>query len=289
VSEFSVRTMRRGELDWAMEQMAREGWNPGLHDAEAFFAADPEGFFIALRGEEPVGAISAVRYDAPESPFGFIGCYLVVPEHRAEAPGLLLARAAMRRLAGYNIGQDGVFENVEKYARLGFTLAYRNLRQRYVAPATVALPDLPPELRITALSEIPFAQVCDYDRTCFPARRDGFLKHWLTMPGATALAGLNGNQLAGFGMIRPCQEGYKIGPLFADDATAANGLFRKLCHVAKAGENIYLDTPEPNVAAMAMAEQYGMETVFGTARMYSRFAPDLDLNRIFGVTTFELG
>jgi hypothetical protein len=38
-----------------------------------------------------------------------------------------------------------------------------------------------------------------------------------------------------------------------------------------------------------MAKDRGMEEVFGTARMYTREIPPLPVERVFGVTTFEMG
>jgi hypothetical protein len=38
-----------------------------------------------------------------------------------------------------------------------------------------------------------------------------------------------------------------------------------------------------------MAEKHGMKKVFETARMYTGPDPEIDLDRTFGVTTFELG
>ena len=35
-----VHAMSRAEMDLAVEWAAAEGWNPGLDDADAFFAAD---------------------------------------------------------------------------------------------------------------------------------------------------------------------------------------------------------------------------------------------------------
>jgi len=52
---------------------------------------------------------------------------------------------------------------------------------------------------------------------------------------------------------------------------------------------IFLDTPEVNPGAIALAEKYGMKRVFETVRMYTKYQPEIDLNKIFGVTTFELG
>ena len=79
-----------------------------------------------------------------------------------------------------------------------------------------------------------------------------------------------------------------IGPLFADDAATARDLYRSLASSVE-GENVYLDVPENNDAAVALASQLEMAAVFGTARMYLGPAPQLRNERIFGNTTFELG
>jgi len=52
---------------------------------------------------------------------------------------------------------------------------------------------------------------------------------------------------------------------------------------------LYLDVPEPNAEALALVGDRGMGKVFETARMYRGPAPRLELDRVFGVTTFELG
>jgi hypothetical protein len=80
----------------------------------------------------------------------------------------------------------------------------------------------------------------------------------------------------------------KIGPLFADDERIADDLFRALAAAAGGGP-IFLDVPEPNARAVRLAERYGLAPVFETARMYTGEPPAIDLARIFGVTTFELG
>ncbi len=43
------------------------------------------------------------------------------------------------------------------------------------------------------------------------------------------------------------------------------------------------------VGAVALAEGLGMRVVFETARMYAGPAPQIDLARVYGITTFELG
>jgi hypothetical protein len=51
----------------------------------------------------------------------------------------------------------------------------------------------------------------------------------------------------------------------------------------------YLDVPEVNAEAMVIAQKYEMTSMFETARMYCPIIPQLPTERIFGVTTFELG
>jgi hypothetical protein len=47
---YRCRTMTRDDVALAVDWAAQEGWNPGLHDAASFHAADPKGFFV---GELP--------------------------------------------------------------------------------------------------------------------------------------------------------------------------------------------------------------------------------------------
>ena len=52
---------------------------------------------------------------------------------------------------------------------------------------------------------------------------------------------------------------------------------------------MFLDVPEPNRDAVALARSRGLAPVFETARMYTGAVRDVAIHRIFGVTTFELG
>lgn len=81
--------------------------------------------------------------------------------------------------------------------------------------------------------------------------------------------------------------GYKIGPLFADNATLAQLLLDALVATVP-DATVAIDIPEPNEAA-AWAQRHGMTPVFETGRMYRGPAPKINLARVFGVTTLELG
>jgi GNAT superfamily N-acetyltransferase len=273
---FHVRTMTRGEVDFAVGLAEQEGWNPGRTDADAFYAADPNGLLIGLLNDEPIGCISSVRCG---DGFGFIGLYVVKPEFRGKGFGIQLWNAAIRRLEGCNIGLDGVLAQQDNYRKSGFRLAHRNIR--FAHPNAAMLPESKPGDR-RSVQDLP--EIRTYDRACFPAPRDAFLQAWLRNPTLAAYAE---GALTGYGTIRPCLSGHKIGPLFSDDEATAENLFLDLASDIQGP--IYLDVPETNTAAVAMAERYGMERVFETARMYTGDPPQISLNRVFGVTTFELG
>jgi|MTBAKSStandDraft_1061840.scaffolds.fasta_scaffold00001_412 GNAT superfamily N-acetyltransferase len=273
-----VRAMTREELPWALDLAASEGWNPGLADAGPFFVADPEGFFVAEKDGQPVGSISAVRYGAG---FGFIGLYIVAPGQRGHGYGHHLWSRALHHLEGRLTGLDAVLAQQENYGRSGFRTAYKSLRFQGQGGGQRPGP-------VRSLADADVAAALALDRETFPEERSAFLKAWLTAPGSTALAVDGTKGLAGFGVLRPCGQGHKIGPLQARDTDTAEALFKGLCAAAEKGP-VFLDVPAPNTAGMALAESHRLKPVFETARMYDGHAPHVRLDLVYGVTTFELG
>lgn len=280
VNNYEVSCLNETEVQLAVDWAAAEGWNPGLHDGTIFHHTDPGGFLAGYWEDQPVATISAVCYGQN---YGFIGFYIVRSEFRGRGFGLKLWKAAMDRLAGRNIGLDGVVAQQENYKKSGFALAYRNVRFSGSGFAAAA-----PSAGVVPLAEVPLAQVAEYDSELFFSARPAFLREWIGQPMAVALGYQTNGRLQGFGVIRKCQSGYKIGPLFADEASIGETLFRSLAAQAN-GETVYLDVPAPNEAAISLVHKYRLSPVFETARMYTGAIPPIELARVFGVTSFELG
>lgn len=283
-ADLIIRQMRREELDVLIDWAAAEGWNPGLHDADVFWATDPEGFIAAELHGELVGGGSIVSYGGQ---YGFMGFFIVHPNHRGHGLGNRLWHERLRRLKARLespavIGMDGVFDMQAYYARGGFRFDCRDLRFEGIARSTSGSDG------VIALSQVPFNQLESYDRAHFPAARSRFLQLWIDQPGTFARAVMRDDKLAGYAVLRPCRSGFKIGPLFAADERLAKSLFEALC-TEVSGEPVYLDAPENNPAAVKLAREAGMKEVFGCAKMYYGPAPRLPDSEIFGVTTFELG
>jgi GNAT superfamily N-acetyltransferase len=282
MSALRIQPMTRAELDLGIEWAAQESWNPGLHDADTFHAADPEGFLLARLGGEPVGMVSAVHYGAG---FGFLGFYLVRPPFRGQGHGIALWRAAMQRFGSRVIGLDGVVAQQDNYRQSGFAFAWNNVRYEGAARARAGSV----VSSVVPLNELPLQAVLDYDAAFFADDRRTFTRHWVAQRGSTALAVQRGGRIAGYGVIRPARSGHKIGPLFADDAEAAEQLYQALVSQVPAGATVQIDIPARNPLALALVRAQGLSPVFETARMYVGPVPALPMQRMFGVTSFELG
>ncbi|MGW1161461.1 GNAT family N-acetyltransferase [Streptomyces sp. NPDC002513] len=258
---------------------ADEGWNPGLSDGPAFFAQDPRGFFIGRLGEEPVSAVSVVTY-GPD--YAFLGCYLVRPDLRGRGLGLATWKTGLAHAGGRTIGLDGVVAQQDNYRRSGFEFAHRTMRFTGPAPAGEAASGVRPA------EKADLDAVTAYDSDCCPAARPRFLEHWLTAPGHRVLVRGEGGRLTGYAVLRPARDALRIGPLFADTAEDADALFAALSAEA-AGQEIAIDVPEPHTAAVALAERAGLTPSFETARMYTGPVRPFATERVYGVTTLELG
>lgn len=286
MSEIVIRSLRPEEIGLAIDWAAAERWNPGLADARAFGGVDPDGFLVAECDGAPAAVISVVNYDAA---FAFLGFYIVRPERRGQGIGFRLWQAGLAHAGARSIGLDGVVAQQANYARQGFVFSHRNVRYRRVAggsPANTACVDL---------RSVPFGALVADDARLFPADRPGFLRDWIDTPGHVGRALMRDGRLAGWGVARPARAGFKIGPLNAVDPEAAEAVLAALMAGMQgevAGDvagDVFLDVPEPNAAAVALAERHGFAPVFETARMYRGPVRPVELAGIYGVTSFELG
>ena len=69
---LTLRLMTKDEVDRLVGWAADEGWNPGLHDADIFWEADPEAFVAAEVDREVIGGGAIASYDGA---FEFMGLF----------------------------------------------------------------------------------------------------------------------------------------------------------------------------------------------------------------------
>ncbi|MEU9200784.1 GNAT family N-acetyltransferase [Streptomyces sp. NPDC048332] len=279
---FEITTASADDIRMMADWAHAEGWNPGLTDGQAFFAADPCGFLIGRLDGVPASCVSVVRYG---SGFGFLGFYLTRPDLRGQGYGSRIWAAGTDRLAGRNTGLDGVVEQQPNYRKSGFSPVWTNLRYEGLAPLGV---EPPPGVTLVDARTLPFGQVTAYDRRFFPAERDGFLAAWTTTPGRTALVALEDGEVRGLAVLRACRTSSRIGPLYAATPETARALVSALAATDPSAP-VAVDVPDVNPAAVRLAEELGLTPSFETARMYTGPAPDVDHGGLFGITSLELG
>tara|TARA_R110002020_G_scaffold114101_8_gene262432 strand:+ start:631 stop:1443 length:813 start_codon:yes stop_codon:yes gene_type:complete len=267
----TIRRLTLDEIGTLLDWAADEGWNPGLADAAAFHAADPNGFLGAFAGGTMVAGIAAVAYDHS---FGFIGLYICHPHWRGQGHGKAVWDAGMAYLGDRTIGLDGVPEQQANYAAMGFVPAYQNIRMSGTLAGQTGADN--------ASAPVTAAAIAAFDAACFPAARPAFLANWLSPPNRL-LTVLRDGALAGYAVLRPCRQGQKLGPVFARDPDAATALLDQV------QGPVQIDMPLAQTEWLAQLERQGFTRGFATARMYRGLPPALPMQQIFGVTSLELG
>lgn len=262
-------------LDWA----AAEGWNPGTSDAPAFFAADPEGFFVATENDTPVAAISVVNHN---DTFAFLGLYIVRPDWRGKGIGLRLWTHALAHAGPRVVGLDGVPDQQENYRASGFAPVSSTTRfSGALTPQT--------HTAISAIAPDDIARLITLEAQASGSRKAPYLTEWFkNEPERTTIAEKNGGDLTGFCTLRQCRDGTKLGPFYAPDAGCAT---RLLGHAAAMATGpVIIDVPETAGGLTRLCTARGMQAGFVTARMYRGTPPQPTADTsFFAVTSLELG
>ncbi len=281
---LQLRELDRNELDTLVAWAVQEGWNPGIHDAGVFWATDPNGFIGCFLGDELIGGGSIVSYNGD---FGFMGFFIVKPEYRSSGIGRHLwyhrRDTLLKRLKpGAAIGMDGVVAMQPFYANGGFNIAFRDERRERVGEVFGVSEHISP------VAPNDLGAIISYDAQCFGCDRPQFLKPWLEQEGTMAVKFKEQGKLKGFAVLRRAVTGYKIGPLFADTIAVAEELY-KACLNEVPGEKVLIDIPVTNPDAGVLVKKYNTAYVFECARMYYGTPPRQRIDRVFGITSFELG
>ncbi|MCY4007038.1 MAG: GNAT family N-acetyltransferase [Rhodobacteraceae bacterium] len=260
-------------LEWA----AREGWNPGLDDAAAFYCADPGGFFAATENGRTVGCISVVNHN---DEFAFLGLYIVRPSHRGRGIGIGLWQRGLAHAEDRVVGLDGVHEQQQNYARSGFVLVGRTTRYAGKINGESAV-----NIRRATHHDIP--ALVDMEAQASGSKKIRYLANWFENSASRVTFVVEaGDKIAGCATVRRCRNGNKFGPLVAHDTAMARMLF---FHAACQFEGDYMiDVPDSSIGMTELCQQAGLQPGFATARMYLGQQPTM-MACCYAVATLELG
>ncbi len=284
IEHFDIKKLDKKGLKTLVDWARLEGWNPGEHDFVVFWKTDPNGYYGFYLEDKLIAGGAVVSYNGE---FGFMGLFIVHPDFRGQGVGnklwylrrdLLLERLKEEA----SIGMDGVVAMQPFYAKGGFKIAFKDERYKCIGQKTAI------HNAISIIEMEDFERLLDYDLECLGYERKEFLRNWLVIPNSKSFKYSEDNKIKGYALIRKVASGHKIGPLFADNDSIAEELY-KACLNSASGEAVYLDIPIINLGALKLVQKYKAKYVFECARMYHGKPPRTNIDKVYGITTFELG
>jgi ribosomal-protein-alanine N-acetyltransferase len=293
-SPLTIRPLQSADIPTVTGWARREGFAPGVGDVAIYRQTDRQGLWVGWLGDEPVGCIAGVRYNAA---YGFIGLFLVVPDQRGRGYGVQLWKQALAHLADVPcVGLEAAPDRIDDYAGWGFAPASPTTRWQRLADAGANATPPPagqePPWCLLEGGAIPAAAVQRFDAEREPSPRPHFLRQWLQHPAGTVLALVDrAGACHGFGRVRPCLladgDGWRLGPLVADSPTAARALLEGL--LQRHPGTVLIDAPGANAAAAPLLASLGFTPASRTLRMYRGVPPAVSLADVYGLACLELG
>ena len=277
---LTIRKITLQEMVFPMEVAFKERWNPGLYDGAAFYQADPEGFFLAELEGGLTGGISAVSYG---DKLVVIGNHFVLPPFRKKGIGRTLWEYALDLAGDKSIRVNGLPEGKAFYESYGFHGMCNIIRYGGSIFAEGRISD-----DIYSAQDIDFRLLTEFDAGFFGVSRAAFLKTWLETPAMVSLCLLKEGEIRGWGCMRRCRKGWRLGPVFARSETYAEELLRHFA-VKTIAESVYMEVAESNSQAIRLAFAMGMTPWEARLRLYRGELIEEPFDQIFGFTTVDIG
>ena len=144
---------------------------------------------------------------------------------------------------------------------------------------------------VVPLRDVSLEAIQQYDERHEICPRPHFLELWLRHKAGEVYVAKDANgECHGYVRIRPCLlpvgEGWRVGPLLAEDPAMATLLLNNA--MARHKGVILIDTPGHNPTAEKISTAKGFKPIASTIRMYKGKMPVNDYN-VYGLACLELG
>ncbi|XP_006821012.1 holothin acyltransferase-like [Saccoglossus kowalevskii] len=286
-SSVRVAPMPLAEVMSILPQAAREGSSPTPYESQTVSMCNDGGLFVAVGNTgQVIGTVSAMKYS--ES-LGHIGYYYIDPDYRGKEVEEQLWQKAVGYLGNQcNIGIDIKPSQLEELKKKGFTESWRNCRYKGLGSSLLA--EFINTEHIRPLTRLSLNDMVEYDCKVSTVERRLLIQRWSNTPKpGGAYAAIKEGRILGYGVIRPCIEGFLIGPLYADNTALTQALLLTLFALVP-NADIYIDSPIDNPSFIhLLTKDMQMEPVFETVRMYSKGNPGIPLQKMFALSGIELG
>lgn len=297
LSRFSIRSAKSAdEVNQAMKWATEEGWNVGKHDGQTYYEAFKEGCkLLMLDDKTPIGAIFLAAYGKN---FVFIGLYILEKNYRGNGLGKVLWQHAMKEIESFNAALYAVPEQIDRYKKSGFNFSYNVNRWNIKTKGSKQL-DIKDEntTQIDSKDENLLTQISEYDARMFPKPRFNLIKLLLKANATIGFVIRNKQQIEGYGIIRECQRGYRLGPLYANTLESAKNVTERLLKsIDKENQIVIVDSPseKENHHIKYFHEYFSSEPDKPSntqAMSKDTMPPEVgnNLDKLYGACSLELG
>lgn len=221
-------------IKFIAEEITALNWKIGSNFVECFVAVNNDpGIFVAELDGVPIGCVSFYKYSSTYYSFGM---YIVNEKYRGKGYGLQIFDTVMKMVDwSQNIFAYAGTGMVDKYKQYGFQPRW--LCAKYELQLSAALEILkttPLRLCLTVkdLDEVDQEALLSYDTTVFGYQRRDFILKWLSVKEShTKVVTIGNGDIVGYGVANVAyvaDQGYMLGPLFADSTEAVQVLLKAL-------------------------------------------------------------
>lgn len=156
-------------------------------------------------------------------------------------------------------------------------------------------------IRLISSKEINFEQLNSFDSKIFGTQRnEKLLKIFSTHPEIITLVAIDdqSGEIVGFGSARALLgvDGFRIGPLQANNGQIAGYIFWNLVQLASKDGNqfgltneskVFIELPDINQEAQQLAKYFQMKAIFPCMRMFTDDAPKTLIEKSFACAWWE--
>lgn len=275
-----IKIMEPSDITFCKGLTDIEQWGYVEEDFERLIDYEPNGCFIAWRGNEQVGMITTTSYGT----YAFLGSLIVRNDVRRKRIGLRLMKRALAYLTkkgSTTIELDGVFPAVTLYRRLGFNDKYLSLR--FIKMATNRHKEKSP-------SHIPqedISSIVYFDRVKTGLDRAKVLERLFNDVPHSAYT-IREKDIGAYAFIRPrAGDILMIGPFIAEHRAFAEKLLSKIVRTYS-HKTLIIGVPAVNSDAVAMITKHGFIHKQPSLRMYHGKRINYE-RHVYGILSPEKG
>jgi GNAT superfamily N-acetyltransferase len=257
MTRLTLRHLTAADLPFADALRATAGWNQTLTDWRRFLELSPRGCLLAECEGRPVATATTIVYGQE---LGWIGMMLVHPDFRRRGIARVLMGHCIELLHSARVKSiklDATPEGREVYLKIGFKDDYTLTRYRC---ENASPQNSSPSIRSATPDD--FASIIALDQSATGVSRDKLLERLIAESSRTLIYQV-GDQITGFGILRPGSIASYAGPIVATEASHA----RQLAAALAAGKTV-CDLPDKNEAAAHWAKEHGFTPQRTLTRMY---------------------